>query len=101
MDDSLNLFKEYFRDIYTATSGTCAGACDEATPAKLGPAAYEIRRCCKSACSEDSIKSLADCDTSVCEVKCRNEVLVNELNKMKECLEICELGCRRRFQLQK
>jgi hypothetical protein len=100
MDDSLKLFREYFRDIYTASSGTCAGICDKATPASLGPSAYEIRRCCKNACSDSGIDSLEQCRTQFCMSKCNSETLVTQMEIVNDCVSVCQLGCDHRFQTQ-
>ena len=98
MDDSLKLFKEYFRDIYTANKGSCAGDCNDATPASLGHAAYEMRRCCKEACSEESIRSLDECREVFCVQRCTSETLVqSNTDTLKQCVEICQRGCGHRF----
>ena len=98
MDDSLKLFKEYFRDIYTANVGSCAGACNEATPASLGSATYEIRRCCKEACNDALISSLDECKEVFCVRRCQSESLVSRSQEnVQTCIERCSVGCLNRF----
>lgn len=92
MDETINIFKTYFRDIYSASSKTCAGACDEATPSSLGPLAYDLRQCCKSACSDTAafITSEDSCANDFCVKACR------DINST-ECMRICTVGCHKRF----
>lgn len=98
MDDSLKLFKDYFRDIYTANKGSCAGKCNEITPPALGPAAYEMRRCCKEACSEGSLESLDECRGIFCVRRCTSETLAgSSADSLSRCVEICQQGCEHRF----
>ena len=89
MDETVKVFQKYFRDIYSASAKTCAGACDEATPASLGPNAYELRQCCKQACSDESIKSELDCVDRFCKTLC--------MQGPNECMAKCTVGCHRRF----
>ena len=98
MDDSFKLFKDYFRDIYSATTGTCAGECDDATPASLGPVAYEFRRCCKAACSEEGVQSLSQCRDTFCSARCAAEALVSDRKTiLDDCIGVCQVGCEKRF----
>lgn len=90
MDRTLEILKEYFRDIYAASESNCAGMCDTLTPASMGPAAYEIRRCCKYACV-NQLKT--DCSQ-----KCTQEVLIGSDSKvLDKCVEICQRACRFSF----
>lgn len=98
MDETVKIFKEYFRDIYSANPATCAGLCDSITPPSLGPAAYELRRCCKAGCSDENVLSQQQCQKEFCPGKCMEQVLVNNTEEILiQCIAICSRGCSRRF----
>lgn len=94
----MKVFTEYFRDIYSASETSCAGICDSATPAaSLGPEGYDIRKCCKSACSSRSVTSLSSCETDFCTARCNDSHQIKEGGALAKCVEICSIGCRERF----
>lgn len=96
MDATIKIFTDYMRDIYAPS--TCAAVCDAGTPASLGPIAYEVRRCCKSACSDNAVKDEATCKSFFCEVQCRMEVLIAASPEATEkCMQVCASGCAKRF----
>ena len=100
MDETVKIYREYFRDIDAASPSTCAGTCDSATPAALGAEGYEIRRCCKLACSDGGVESLNFCETSFCFERCQEsrQIAVSAAS-MDKCVEICKVGCKKRFTI--
>lgn len=95
MDETLKVFTEYFRDIYAASGSSCAGVCDaETRPALMGPEGFEIRKCCKSACSDKSITTLEFCEDYFCEEKCAS---IRETDFVSKCMQTCKVACRNRF----
>jgi hypothetical protein len=96
MDDTIRVFSEYFRDIYSASSSNCAGKCDSVTPPTSGPNGYDLRRCCKAACADQRIASVKQCKAEFCPEICATEMI--DKSALSECVRICSEACGIRFK---
>ncbi len=97
-DDSLKRFTNYFRDIYTASSSNCPGLCDQLVAPTVGATGYDLRRCCKSACSTNEANSRETCENDFCPKICMQEMA--DKSAVDECVHVCATACRQRWKIR-